>query len=222
MSTWKKVAGLVAAGALTLAVTAPAFATVTLATITDHQASTAESNDASFWGDNCTKLDISGVDSYVLTQNYDLVVVKAGSSNGGDPNSLTLFGDSPSAGETVWADSNGNGLFDVGGPGGDHQISHIIVCGEGETSSSSSSSASSSSSSSASSTASESSSSSESHSQTVSGTSTSSSPTEPNTATIGETGSSNGSSAAWLLLAALGALLGSVVVLAPSRAKNKE
>ena len=68
----------------------------------------------------------------------------------------------------------------------------------------------------------ESSSSSESHSQTVSGTSTSSSPTEPNTATIGETGSSNSGSAAWLLIAALGALFGSILVLTPSRAKSRD
>ena len=68
----------------------------------------------------------------------------------------------------------------------------------------------------------ESSSSSESHSQTVSGTSTSVSPTEPNTATIGDSGTAHGSSAAWLLLAALGALFGSILVLTPSRAKNRE
>jgi len=113
---------------------------------------------------------------------------------------------------------------DAGGSGGAAVVSHLVFCtaAEAQSSSSSSSASSSSSSSSASSTASETSSSSESHTQTVSGTSTSSSPTEPNTATIGETGSSNGSSAAWLLLAALGALFGSVVVLAPSRAKNKE
>jgi hypothetical protein len=68
----------------------------------------------------------------------------------------------------------------------------------------------------------ESSSSSTSFSQTVSGTSTSSSPTEPNTATIGDSGTAHGSSAAWLLLAALGALFGSILVLTPSRAKNRE
>ena len=62
----------------------------------------------------------------------------------------------------------------------------------------------------------------ESHSQTVSGTSTSSSPTEPNTATIGESGSSNSGSVAWLLVAALGALFGSILVLAPSKAKSRK
>jgi hypothetical protein len=66
----------------------------------------------------------------------------------------------------------------------------------------------------------ESSSSSESHSQTVSGES--SSITEPNTATIGDGNSSNRGSSAWLLIAALGALFGSILVLTPSKAKNRE
>ena len=65
-----------------------------------------------------------------------------------------------------------------------------------------------------------SSSSSESHSQTVSGES--SSITEPNTATIGDGNSSNRGSSAWLLIAALGALFGSILVLTPSKAKNRE
>jgi len=65
-----------------------------------------------------------------------------------------------------------------------------------------------------------SSSSSESHSQTVSGES--SSITEPNTATIGDGNSSNRGSAAWLLIAALGALFGSILVLTPAKAKNRE
>jgi hypothetical protein len=90
----------------------------------------------------------------------------------------------------------------------------------GETTSSSSSSESSSSSVESSSSSVESSSSSESHSQTVSGES--SSITEPNTATIGDGNSSNRGSSAWLLIAALGALFGSILVLTPSKAKNRE
>jgi hypothetical protein len=45
-------------------------------------------------------------------------------------------------------------------------------------------------------------------------------PSQPNTATVGDSnsGPSNG---AWLLVAALGALIGSVVVLTPARAKNR-
>ncbi|MCZ3386121.1 MAG: hypothetical protein LH630_03950, partial [Actinomycetia bacterium] len=70
---------------------------------------------------------------YVLTQDYALVVVKAASKNV-DPYTNTLF-ENASAGETVWADTNGNFTFDPGGKGGDKAISHIIVC-DGEESSS--------------------------------------------------------------------------------------
>lgn len=46
-------------------------------------------------------------------------------------------------------------------------------------------------------------------------------PTEPNTATIGGTGSSGPSDSSWLLVVALGVLLASVVVMTPARAKNR-
>jgi hypothetical protein len=65
-------------------------------------------------------------------------------------------------------------------------------------------------------------SSSSSFSQTVSGITTSSSPTLPNTSTIDDSGSVNRGSAAWLLLAVLGAVFGGVLVLAPVRAKKRE
>ena len=101
------------------------------------------------------------------------------------------------------------------------------------TSSSASETTSSSSSASETSTASETTSTSSSGSQTVSGTSTSStpsqvvsgtttSPTQPNTSTIGDSGSNNSGSAIWLLIAVLGGLLGSVLVLAPARAKKRD
>jgi hypothetical protein len=45
-------------------------------------------------------------------------------------------------------------------------------------------------------------------------------PSQPNTATIGDS-SSGPSNGAWLLVAALGALVGSIVVLTPARAKNR-
>jgi hypothetical protein len=46
-------------------------------------------------------------------------------------------------------------------------------------------------------------------------------PSEPNTATIGDSGTSGPSNGSWLLIAALGMLVGSVIVLTPSRVKNK-
>jgi hypothetical protein len=49
-----------------------------------------------------------------------------------------------------------------------------------------------------------------------------SSTTQPPTDTIGNTGSGQQSSGLWMLLAALGVLAGSVIVLAPSKAKSKD
>lgn len=46
-------------------------------------------------------------------------------------------------------------------------------------------------------------------------------PSEPNTATIGGNGTSGPADGAWLLVVALGVLLASVVVLTPARAKNR-
>jgi hypothetical protein len=96
--------------------------------VTGHAAGGAANNDPNAWGDNCTKLDNGNLGStYLLTQSYDLVVVKAGSDQSADfPN--TLFANA-SAGETVWADSNGSNAFDEGDKG----ISHIIFCGPVET-----------------------------------------------------------------------------------------
>ena len=51
--------------------------------------------------------------------------------------------------------------------------------------------------------------------------SVSDSTTQPPTDTIGNTGSGQQSSGLWMLLAALGVLAGSVIVLAPSKAKSK-
>ena len=102
------------------------------ATVTGHEPFSAAANKAGYWGDDCEKIvDGGSMTSYVLAQNYDLVVVKAASKNV-DPYTNTLF-ENASQGETVWADTNGNFTFDPGGKGGDKAISHIIVCGEGET-----------------------------------------------------------------------------------------
>jgi hypothetical protein len=104
-----------------------AFAAVTYANVTGHQAFSEDANHEDFWGKDCTKIDsVDGNlgDSYVLTDDYDLVVVKAGSG----ANANTLFANA-SAGETVWADTNGNSQFDPGGQDGDKNISHIIFCG---------------------------------------------------------------------------------------------
>ncbi|HEY7846872.1 MAG TPA: prealbumin-like fold domain-containing protein [Candidatus Limnocylindria bacterium] len=102
------------------------------ATVTGYAPASQENNHPDAWGDNCeTAAGVGDVDSWELPaldagMVYSLVVVKAGSEGTGNN---TLFAN-PSAGETVWADSNENGLFDAGGQGGDKQISHVIVCTE--------------------------------------------------------------------------------------------
>jgi hypothetical protein len=127
-------AGWLAAGAM-LAVAALAPSTVgaatVWATVTGHAAASAESNNPSFWGEDCTKIDaVDGNlgDAYVLENSFDLVIVKAGTGDFAN----TLFAGA-SAGESVWADTNGDSVPNPGGQNGDKQISHIVFCGPAET-----------------------------------------------------------------------------------------
>ena len=100
------------------------------ATVTGYAPATEDNNHEETWeeetGLDCEKIaDGEGIgDSFVLDADYDLVIVKAGGSDNGNN---TLFADA-SEGETVWADTNENGIFDPGGEGGDKSISHIIAC----------------------------------------------------------------------------------------------
>ena len=123
--SWLVVAGLMAAA---IAPATTAAADPVWATVTGHAAGGAENNSPDAWGDNCTKLDEENIGStFLLTQSYDLVVVKAGSEQSATwPN--TLFANA-SAGETVWADSDGSNDFSADDKG----ISHIIFCGPVET-----------------------------------------------------------------------------------------
>jgi hypothetical protein len=200
-----RLGALVGAGLLTFAMFGVASAAPDFATVSDHQASTAENNNPLFWGADCTKLDEgqgdlgAAVDSYVLTADYAEVIVKAGAGASVGDNALTIF-DNPTAGQTVWADTNGNNTFDPGGADGDKNISHIIFCGSAETTSSSTTESST--------------------SFTGSVSDASDVPSVPNTATVGDGGPSSGNSS-WLFVAVLGALAGSVLVLTPARAKNK-
>jgi hypothetical protein len=217
VNTRTKLTALIGAGVLSFALFGVAAAAPDYATVSDHQASTAENNDPAFWGDDCTKLDAgegdlgAAVDSYVLSADYSKVIVKAGSAVSSGDNALTIF-DNPTAGQTVWADSNGNSTFDPGGPDGDKNISHIIFCGASETTSFSDTVSDTTDSESSSS------SSSASFSDTVSDTTES----LPNTATIGSTDSSGLSGGFWMLVAGIGVLGGSVLVLLPARAKNRK
>jgi hypothetical protein len=108
------------------------------ATVTGYAEGSAENNHAETWGSNCTKpYDPEGEGdlTYLLPMLdggyvYDQVIVKAGSDVSTDSHANTVF-DDPAAGETVWADTNGNGTFDpekVGDVPADKHISHVIVC----------------------------------------------------------------------------------------------
>lgn len=220
---WKKVAALTGAAVLSFALFGTAAADPVWATVTGHMASTSDNNEASWWEDfgegydECTSLNAgegdlgAEVDTYLLAESYELVVVKAGSTNQGDPNTLTLFANA-SAGETVWADYFPDGVFGEG----DKNISHIIFCDPSQEESEPPSEAPSEVPSEVPS---------EPPSEAPSFTSTEEPatdlPSEPNTATIGGTGTSAPSDSSWLLVAALGVLLASVVVLTPARAKTR-
>jgi uncharacterized repeat protein (TIGR01451 family) len=97
------------------------------ATVTGHEPFSPEANKVSYWCKEGPGIkfddEVSGKMTYALTQDYDLVVVKAGSGDTAN----TLFAN-PTAGQIVWADFNpGDPEF---GPGeGDKEISHIILCG---------------------------------------------------------------------------------------------
>ena len=129
MHNTRKFGWIVTAGLLGAALIAPnaAFAVATnWATVTGHADSSSDNNQADTWGKDCTKLEEPGGSTYVLGKSYDLVVVKAGSDQS-TTYANTLFANA-TAGETVWADSNGSGAFDEG----DKTISHIIFCGPQE------------------------------------------------------------------------------------------
>lgn len=96
---------------------------ITWAEVDGYHQSGSAFNKVDYWcgPDGGEKLNPGGR-TYLLTSDYALVVVKAGSNRStNSPN--TLFYDVV-AGETVWADSNGDGEFNRG----DKAISHIIVC----------------------------------------------------------------------------------------------
>jgi len=94
------------------------------ATVDGHEAFSSDANHPDYWGDQCSKLPGGSFSSYVLDADYAKVVVKAGS--GEFANTIFNFAQQ---GETVWADTNGDGVYNPGGQDGDKQISHIIVCG---------------------------------------------------------------------------------------------
>jgi len=209
----KRLSALLGAGALVLTLASTAFAGDNFATVSGHAASTSENNNPLFWGEDCTKLDAGEGDlggssaTYELTANYTKVIVKAGSGQSAGDNALTIF-DNPTAGQLVFADTNGNNVSDPGGQDGDKNISHIIFCGPGEETEAPSFEQSQEGETDAPSDA-------PSFEQSQEGA------TEPSTDAFGTNGTSGPADGAWLLVVALGVLLGSVVVLTPARAKSR-
>jgi hypothetical protein len=128
----RRVSWLVVAGLTTAALVGPgtgaASADTVWATVTGYAEGTNGNNDPESWGQDCTKLDNPKVDTYVLGADYALVIVKAGSEAANPGFVNTLFANA-SMGQTVWADTNGSGVYDEGDKG----ISHIIFCGPRET-----------------------------------------------------------------------------------------
>ena len=117
--------GLALLGALTVGSVTSVFGATEWATVTGYATGSASNNNPANWGNDCTKIEEPGGSTYLLTADYDLVIVKAGSDVSTDDHANTLF-DGAKAGQTVWADSNGSGAFDEG----DKTISHIIFCGK--------------------------------------------------------------------------------------------
>jgi hypothetical protein len=114
----------------------PALAVPTYATVTDHEEHSDSANQESFWetwfpGSDCVKPSGTYDAEFKLPappagQAYVAVIVKTASGQFAN----TIFAEPPVAGETVWADTNGNFAPDDGDQG---SISHIIFCyGEAE------------------------------------------------------------------------------------------
>jgi len=210
-----------------------------------------KSNEGDFWvnylntnaqagleeGD-CWKLpenEFNGDGTADLGVAYGWVIVKQASPSAVNFDN-TIFKD-VAANETVFADTDGDGSY---GEGDSHGISHIIVCAPSETSTTTSDSSTTSSDSSTTTTDSSTTTTTTTDSSTTTTTTTDSSsttttttatftggsepatdaPTQPNTA-VTSGGPSTPSNSAWLLILALGLLLGSVVILTPAKAKTK-
>lgn len=106
---------------------ATASAATTYATVTGYAPHSSSANQPSYWCATGTKVSPGGKTYVLPVGTYTKVIVKAGANQSGNF-ANTIFAAPPKAGQTVWADTNGNGVFDPDGPGGDKGISHVILC----------------------------------------------------------------------------------------------
>lgn len=137
----RMILALIAALSLVGAMVGAAAAVATYATVTGYAPGGPANNHVETWedftGSECTKVAGGDFKTYELPtldegEFYDLVIVKAGSERSAPGHVNTLF-DDPSAGETVFADTNGTGSFEAEknketDTPADKDISHIIVC----------------------------------------------------------------------------------------------
>ena len=117
---------LIAANVAIETTPASAAASPVFATVSDHDPFSSDANKVGSWCGDLGGTKVSpGGSSYVLPAGtYSKVIVKAGSGEFAN----TIFAAPPLAGQTVWADTNGNLAYDPGGRGGDKGISHVILC----------------------------------------------------------------------------------------------
>lgn len=223
MSTTKKLAALLGAGVLSVAMFGTALAGVELdyATPTGHYSSADDeqgenSNDGPFWdaylelaAGSCSKLTDAELEAAMnedgsasLGVAYDYVIVKQASAAAVTYDN-TIFSN-VGAGETVFADTDGDGEYTEADS---NSISHILVCNEVDVTEPPITDAPSEPA--------------DSPSFEASVGGLSDAPTEPNTSSIGGNSTSGPADGAWLLVVALGVLLASVVVMTPARAKSR-
>jgi hypothetical protein len=211
-----KILALIGAGVLTMGVVGVAFAD----TVSHQDGDTL--GDHIGTADDCDKADLAEGEvllHFVLTQTEDSDGNLAVDLSNPDLNPTADHVTKAAGGTLQWdiivtgvtADTVFEGAT-TDADGDNLNLSH--VCGLGTSTSSSTTSFESSE---ESTTDSQSSSSTTSFSDSVSDTTS-----QPPTDTIGNTGSGQQSSGLWMLLAALGVLAGSVIVLAPSKAKSKD
>ncbi|MEO8273334.1 MAG: hypothetical protein ABI620_04645 [Chloroflexota bacterium] len=225
MTSLKKLAALIGAGALVFAMAGTAAAVADYATVSSHEAFSADANQASYWGEDCEKIDAVDDnlgDAYVLTADYGKVIVKAGAGTYAN----TIF-DNPTSGQTVWADTNGDSVYNPGGQDGDKNISHIIFCDPTTTTTTTTTTDETTTTTTTDETTTTTTTDETTTTTTTTDTFTSDTggetdaPTLPNTATVGTNGTGAPADGAWLLVIALGVLLASIVVLTPAKAGTR-
>lgn len=237
-SLMKQVGAAAAALALVAALAGTASAVTIWATPDDWYSSADDaqgenSNDPAFWEDRfeldegeCVKIEGAALDAVMnedgsasLGVAYEFVIVKQANPNAKDVTYDNTIFEDVAADETVFADTNGDGVYTDADSNG---ISHIIVCDPADTTTTTD--------------ATTTTTTTDEFTTTEGGITTTTTTdefstteagltttiTQEDTDTLGGNASGQQAPGPWLLLAALGVLLGSLIVVAPSRAKTRQ